>query len=404
MNMNDRNYDSILLLSGIYPEQLYDKLTDLTINKNIQIAADVLQKNIIKGLDSLVASIKLVNAPYIGVFPRGSKIFRFKRSTFSHCRGADDINIPFFNIPILRHFSIIHNSKLEIKRWVNAHPGGTVMAYALTLRNISRLIYAKKIDYSVRTCIIVPDLPLYMRMSAGWVYRRAKKIENLIINRNLPKIDSFVLLTEYMNDIIRSNNYCVVEGISTNCEIFHTQSMQTKIVLYSGTLDKKYGVSNLLQAFHRIKGDNIRLYICGIGDSKKEVEDMAKQDNRICYMGQMSREDIVKLQQSATVLVNPRQNTDEYTKYSFPSKNLEYMSTGVPLIAYKLDGIPDEYDQYIHYVKDNTIEALQFSIEQILNSSIAELHAFGEKARNFVTENKNEYVQARKIFELIMRS
>ena len=29
--------------------------------------------------------------------------------------------------------------------------------------------------------------------------------------------------------------------------------------------------------------------------------------------------------QQADVLVNPRQNDDEYTKYSFPSKNIEYL-------------------------------------------------------------------------------
>ena len=38
--------------------------------------------------------------------------------------------------------------------------------------------------------------------------------------------------------------------------------------------------------------------------------------------------------------VNPRQNNEEFTKYSFPSKTMEYLASGVPVVAYKLDGIP----------------------------------------------------------------
>lgn len=402
--MERHEHHEILFLSGIYPAQLYDELTDLKMNGNVQIAADVLQKQIIQGLDNLIPTpVTLVNAPYIGVFPRGSKIVQFRRSTFSHSRGAEDINIHFWNIPLLRHFSIYHNSKREIRKWVKKHPNGTVMAYALTLRNIYALRYAKRQNKEIKTCMIVPDLPLYMRMSAGWAYRTAKKFENWLIGRNLERLDFFVLLTKHMNDVIKSRRYCVVEGIAASEETVNAEDEQLRIVLYTGTLDKKYGIGNLLQAFHQIKGDDIRLYICGRGDSQTAVEQMELQDKRICYQGLVSREKALQLQSRATVLVNPRQNTEEFTKYSFPSKNLEYLSSGVPLVAYKLDGIPDDYDPYIHYVKDNSIRALQETIEQVLNMPAQERRIFGEKAKSFVREHKNQTVQARKILDMIDR-
>lgn len=394
--------DEILFLSGIYPEQLYGKLTNLKSNKNIQIASDVLQKHIISGLDASIPNpIKLVNAPYVGVFPRSSNIVRLKRFNFAHCDGAEDINIPFWNIPVLRHFSIYHNSKYEIKRWAKNHTGGTVMVYALTLQNVCRLLYVKRLDRSIKTCMIVPDLPLYMRMSAGCIYRNAKKIENWLIFRKIDQIDAFVLLTKHMNDIIRSNNYCVVEGIATNSETTSVENETTKIVLYTGTLDKKYGIVNLLQAFKKIQDESVRLYICGVGDSQAAVEEMAQKDNRVCYLGTVSREEVLQLESRATVLVNPRQNIEAFTRYSFPSKNLEYLSSGVPLVAYKLDGIPDEYDPYIHFVTDNTVDALREAIERVLNCSQEERSLLGEKARQFVLENKNEVVQSRKILDML---
>ncbi len=391
----------ILFLSGIYPEELYEKLTDTEMNKNIQIAADVLQKHLIHGMDELLwEPVKLVNAPYIGMFPNKSKIIRMKKSTFSHCYGAEDINIRFWNIPGLRHFSICHNRKKEIKRWVKNNAGETVMAYALTLRNVTSLLYAKRLDKSVATCMVVPDLPIYMRMSSGWMYKIAKKAESWLIFRNLHKIDSFVLLTEQMNDVIKSDRYCVVEGIATDSGIASQPDESVQIILYAGTLDKKYGINTLLQAFHKIERDNVRLFICGMGDSQSEIDKMIQIDQRICCLGQVSREEILKLQSRASVLVNPRPNTEFFTKYSFPSKNLEYLSSGVPLLAYKLEGIPDEYDPYIHYICGNTIEDMKEALEEILNQTVQERILLGERARRFVLENKSEIVQVKKILEI----
>ena len=402
MGQNMSDCDEILFLSGIYPLELGNQLTDPAINRNIQVAADLLQKNIICGLESCNQKpIQLLNAPYVGVYPRGCKIPRFRHAAFAHCDGAEDVNIPFWNLPGWRHFSIYHNSKRYIKTWVKAHPCGTVMAYGLTLRNVCRLLYAKRISDRIKTCMIVPDLPLYMRLSAGWGYRMAKSVENWLICRQLHKIDGYVLLAKAMNDMVKAKHYCVMEGICCADFLEPQEQQSCNIVLYAGTLDKKYGIGQLLEAFHNIADPAVRLYLCGMGDSQSLVEEMVRQDDRICYFGQLSRPEILALQSCASVLVNPRQNTEAYTKYSFPSKNLEYLSSGVPLVAYKLDGIPDEYDPYIHYVPDHTVQALQHTIEQVLSYSPQERRQIGARAREFVQTQKNAVVQAKKILDML---
>ena len=107
------------------------------------------------------------------------------------------------------------------------------------------------------------------------------------------------------------------------------------------------------------------------------------------------------LQKNAVVLINPRQNNEEFTKYSFPSKNLEYLSSGVPLIAYKLDGIPNEYDDYIIYPENDSVYSLSDTITNICNLTKEERKAIGLKAKKFVLENKNNKVQAKKIIDFI---
>ena len=129
----------------------------------------------------------------------------------------------------------------------------------------------------------------------------------------------------------------------------------------------------------------------------------AENDSRIEFLGRLPREEVLRLQMNATVLVNPRQNNEEFTKYSFPSKNIEYLSSGIPVIAYKLDGIPDDYDRYMHYVENNTVEALSEKIMEVCELTLAQRYSYGYEARKYVNENKNEIVQTKKIIEMLSK-
>ena len=115
----------------------------------------------------------------------------------------------------------------------------------------------------------------------------------------------------------------------------------------------------------------------------------------------MPKNEILKLQRQATVLINPRQNEGEYTKYSFPSKTIEYLASGTPLVAYKLDGIPDEYDEYLYYVENNSVEALKSKLVEVCEQTDEERREFGERASKFVLENKNPQKQAERIIKFI---
>src|SRR5690606_28854588 len=99
-----------------------------------------------------------------------------------------------------------------------------------------------------------------------------------------------------------------------------------KTILYTGTLAKRYGIVHLLEAFALIKDQDYRLWICGDGDARDEVNEKVRMDPRITYFSQISRERVLKFQKKATVLVNPRKSEGEFTKYSFPSKTMEYLA------------------------------------------------------------------------------
>jgi len=274
---------------------------------------------------------------------------------------------------------------------------------------LSAVATVKKKYPQLHVCSIVADLPNMSNLSSkqGRLLRmfsahKAKEAYSL-----LSSVDSFVLLTKHMADYMHiTQPFCVVEGIAPTVSEANTKSETVggedeRIILYTGTLHCKFGVLHLLDAFRKVSDPRARLVICGIGDSEAEIREASRQDPRIDFRGQLRRDEVLSLQKKAAVLVNPRLNNEEFTKYSFPSKTMEYLASGVPVVAYKLDGIPDEYDAYITYPDGDSSDALVATLEHLCSLSSDELSRMGSAARQFVTEQKNRNVQTKKILDSV---
>lgn len=406
ISMN-KNVD-IVFLGGLFPKELEDEIFQKSIG-NVQVAANVLQWNIIEGIDKCSSvPVKIINSLYIGAYPLRYKDLFIKTHKFRHSKNSNDLNVGFINMYGVKHILRYLALKPHLKKWArNQTENKIILAYALTYTFVRCFKYIKKINPLISTCMIVPDLPEYMNTSnkVSKFYTFLKNIEIRGIKRNIKYIDGYVLLTKYMKEFMNiDKNFVVVEGVST--DIFKDISVSSKnsdirTILYTGTLNEKYGIMRLLEAFKNISYENYRLIICGDGDSVDKVRHESYNDQRIIFKGQLKRNKALKLQKEATVLINPRQNNEEYTKYSFPSKILEYLSSGTPVISYKLDGIPEEYDDFMYYIDGNKIEDITEKIIEICEKNTEERMLFGEKARKFVLETKNNVKQAEKILKMI---
>lgn len=401
----------ILLLCGVFEK---NKIPEIMKKSKtvIQFAADALQWNLIEGLDYWNEHpIKIINAIFVGSFPKHYKDFYIKKSKWAHASSSNDLNIGFLNIfgikNIFRAFSMAKEAKIWAKN-LNNHK--TIIAYSINMPFLWAIYQSKKANTHINSCLIVPDLPSYMDLNSNVsiIYKIAKKIDAILVNNLMKYVDSFVLLTEQMAKAleIQEKPYCVVEGmINLNSiipdKICFSEIHGRKSILYTGTLNYKYGIKLLLDAFKLIKNPCIELWICGYGEAEGDIKNFAKEDNRIKWLGSVSREQALNYQQTATTLINPRPLGEEFTKYSFPSKNLEYLVSGRPVIAYKLPGIPDEYDEYIYYISGKDPRDMANKIIEVCEKNEHELYCFGQKAREFVLNNKNNIIQTQKIFKMI---
>ena len=124
---------------------------------------------------------------------------------------------------------------------------------------------------------------------------RVSKLKNWIKNKNQKrylKMDGFILLTEQMNEVINLNKkpYIVIEGCSDSdmSDVHNTQKNEKKVILYSGKLSEKFGIKLLIEAFKKIKQDDVELWIYGDGEAKDYVSTEAEKNSNIIYKGLVS--------------------------------------------------------------------------------------------------------------------
>ena len=246
------------------------------------------------------------------------------------------------------------------------------------------------------------DLPEFSAPARNLVRKIYRNAYNKKAKQSLDSFDGFVLLTDAMAERMEIKvPYVVMEGIAGERKELPVSEKNEKSVFYSGSMNIKYGIGVLLDAFAKIEDPDMKLILCGLGDAEELIKQRAENDPRIKFLGKVAHEKALELQQQATVLVNPRQNNEEFTKYSFPSKTMEYLASGTPVVAYKLDGIPDEYDQYINYAPDDSPETLASTIQRICEMSDNDRAEMGKRARNFVLEEKNNIKQTKRILDFI---
>ena len=373
-------------------------------------AANALQWNIINGLEANgCGKLTILNCLPVNSYPNGYEDAFVKEFSFRHKPGEGrDINVGYCNLAVIKHLIDIFPFRPKVKKWVTDGETRRKILFLYSAQPLSLRLAkaAKRLNKDIETVCVIADIPEYNTI--GELHGLRKLFNNYEVcktNALYRYIDKFVLLTAQMAQRLHiSVPYLVMEGIAPKPDMQSERVSVSELegkeyILYTGTLNYEFGIGTLLKAFGRIQNPDIRLAICGFGEAEKAI--MESQDKRIVYLGKVDRKQALALQQRATVLVNPRQNNKEFTKYSFPSKTMEYLASGVPVVAYKLDGIPDEYDSYLNYVPDNSVEALTKTIQSICDMSLEERKDKGERARNFVLNEKNAEKQAKRILDFL---
>ena len=286
-------------------------------------------------------------------------------------------------------------------------------------------IYFNVLKYGDKESFVICDGLSYLASKAAVLACKLKRLKSVVIITDLPeffagtdektvkrynalfdKFTAYVVLTEKMIEKLGyiKKPYVVLEGqvdsLENKMQKIHKKESK-KVIMYAGTVQSQYGLKMLVEGFILANLSGYELHVYGNGDYAEEIDRISKVHSNVKHFPSQPNDVIVEKEKEAYLLVNPRPTDEEYTKYSFPSKNMEYMVSGTAVLTTSLPGMPEEYKQYVYLIEDETVAGVCRELKKISELKEDDVVRKGRLAREFVLSEKNNKKQTNRIIEFI---
>ncbi len=371
------------------------------------LSAEISNDALLCGLEKNGVFCDTVNTTSLSTYPTYPDK-KIRPNSWQYDNGKKGVSVGYINRPYINLLSKRRALVKEAKKWAhdNKNEEVTVFVYQMATYFMAAASAVKKIIKNAKIVQIVPDLPQYMDMNMSTLKKILKKIDWQSIKRHMGYVDKYILYSRHMAEFLglKDGSWTVMEG-SYDASLMANENVKssedTVSVMYSGVLDLRYGIKELLDAFSELP-ENYELWLTGNGNAVDLISERASGDVRIKYLGYLpTRLDLLNKQKEATMLISTRDPSEPASTYCFPSKIFEYMVSGNPVLSTRIKGIPDEYFDYIVPLDSLGKDYLKEKILEVANMPSEQRKALGENARNFVLNEKNNVKQAEKIIKFL---
>lgn len=393
----------ILYISSVCAQNRFDSLV-----KNGLINSQFQNQKFHNLLLTGLASVLNDSIDVVSFYPVIRKGKRFRGFEEEEENGINYKYPSFLNYPVIHHIFKFLGTYSQIKKSVTDN--SIIVCNIMNFDECMAALFYRCF-HRIKVCAITADVPGITSGAGktnGALWKRIlTQIASPFYHSANNKYDGYLLLTEAMNGVVNTKSmpYVVVEGIADSKMLTMNNTMANKnpkkTILYAGGLHREYGIQLLVEAFKKIPDGDVELHLYGKGNYEEDLVRQTKEDTRIKYFGTRSNREIVSEQIKAHILINPRPTNEEFVKYSFPSKIMECMASGTPLLTTRLPGIPADYYPYLYFIDDETIGGIAKSLESLLNTPKEELLQKGQNAKQFVIERKKPSEQASKLLNLV---
>jgi len=218
--------------------------------------------------------------------------------------------------------------------------------------NLPTIRYARSLGYKIVFDIVEDDDLARDMLKNSW-YRLKNLYICRVINRIGKIADGIVVISSHLEKKFRmlTSDAVPIHRLPISVDMDLYQEVRQRFgnpmsIFYSGSFDKKDGVTVLVDAFNRLaaKHENIRLILTGVGadEDMRIVNKCVKNSpykDRIIYKGYLDDADYYITLRDADILCMPRVDIG-YAQAGFPFKLGEYLATGKPVIASTVSDIP----------------------------------------------------------------
>ena len=353
-----------------------------------------------------ISDIEVFSARPILSYPRSSNIWIPSRR--EHFGEIPVRLLPFLNVTPLKQLGLGVYVLFGLARWgwrKRKIRDRVVLTYNLTVPPGLFTLLGAKVARA-RAVVSVNDINIPGEtVPTSLLWRLDVKLQRWL----LPRFDGHLVVSDAIaDDFIPGRPYVRIEGGVDTQFLERTRrdrppraNSSPFVFAFAGWLNEANGVRILLTAFDTVRRPDFRLRIAGAGPLQAIVEEAARRNPRIEYLGMLDATAVADMYQTADVLLNIRLTKAMNTRYFFPGKLIEYFASGVPTITTNVARVEEEFSELAYILIDESPQGLAELLTFVASRSPAERLTISEKARAHVANTMSWDVQAAKLASYI---
>ena len=385
--MNSQGPPYFLWLGAIFDE------ASLLTQPSISPAANRWQSGLIHGLNHHGLPVHSIGHLPEPMWPKGR--LKISDSTAHFAPEIDGELIGYPNLPRVRMTFLSSRYKRRLESTIQQRGMPlAVVSYNAYPYNVAAAELAQK-KYGLPWICIVADVPgskseweqhdLDLSRATGRVYLSFSRMQNSEQDHNF-HLDGTA-------DGMKLNQLQAAGDPATETDD------GSKTILFTGAMNKWAGVDYLVSAFSTMDRSDLRLQICGPGEPTAETLQIIESDNRIEFLGLVTESRLREVSSTTDIFVNPRPSRIPGNESNFPSKILEYLTYGKPVVSTITPGISPEYHDVLIPVEQETDEGLVKAMSYAVDLSTAEKESIYNRTVSLIEGSKTRESQAMRLIE-----
>ena len=373
---------------------------------NLSIQTHKFAWSLARALRYAGCSVYLLSSHPVSNFPKMRQIIFWKKIfNEDHFYGK---TLSFINLLGLKHITRFISCIIGLHRDTYLKKSKIIFVHGVHSPFLFFAVLMKK--FQKKVFVVMTDPPSMTIRTDGYIIRLAKKLDRILISLLIKRMDGIIGLTQKIVDdyapnktnlIINGFMDCLLDSVAVGYEIIKTKFPRPYRIAYAGTLCEEYGVKRLIDAILEINEFEVELVIFGKGVLAKYIKNLTCINKKIIYAGMLSPNELLPQLTQVDLIVNPRPSDQFFVPYSFPSKLIESMALGVPVLTTRLPGIPDSCMGYVFFADNETVTGFKQAIIATYNSPDSVRIHKAKNARQFVMDNYSEKKQGERLASFI---
>ncbi|MEU4470482.1 glycosyltransferase [Micromonospora sp. NPDC023888] len=398
MTVVRRRSPRVTLLGFTVPDDLLAEI--IARDTHLPTQTHTFAWGLVRSLRAADCPVHLLSAAPVSTWP-GNRQIRFRAGRFRQ----DDVDghlLAFVNLLGLKHVTRFLAAWRTGSRALREREADVLLVHGVHSPFLwFGVLRARRCG--VRVVPVLTDPPGVMLPTDGRLVRLLRGLDVALVRAALARCCGVIALTAALaEDFAPGRPRLVLEGISCADPAGPpVPPGATRDIVYAGGLSRAYGVDRLVEAFRGLPGDDLRLCVYGRGELAGWLRDQATVDRRILPPALLPRQELLPRLARATVLVNPRPVDQDFVRWSFPSKIIEYLAAGVPVVSTRLPGIPAEYAPWLSFAEPDTAAGLRTAVSRVLELPAEQARALGAGGARFVRETRDPATQGRRLSDFL---